>query len=145
LIGIIISNISFEALIPVYNLTRHIVLKKANSIIDHKQFNNYNELRLYREEYLSNGSNIQIKERIRGHEKYRTTLTYINSTSVASFLFVLYFNWKISIVDVHLSSLLQTIITFVFIVTLIGIFRRANSLGLYIGLAYKNDNPTNSN
>ncbi len=141
LLGILISNISYELFLPVFRfISRGLVLKGANNAIsnnkDDMQFRKYEDLREYREIFLNSESNLHLKDRIKGHENLRITLTYIASTNITSLVFMIIFSTYFQI-SRELIFLIYFTIFFAFISTLIGILMRAYFLGKYIGYGYK--------
>ncbi len=133
IIGIIISNISYELFLPVFRISNKIVLNSANNILVTK-FANYKTLRKFREDFLAEDSNSQLKGRIKVDEKQRQTLTYLASTCIVTFLFHILI-YRLYETDSRVVIMVFSIAGFVMISTFIGIIARANSLGCYIGLA----------
>lgn len=135
-VGIIISNISYELFLPLFRLISGPLVKiKANKIRTTGKFNDYKELRAFREEFLNDDANTHLKGRIKSDEKIRQTLTYIASTNMVIFGFSI-ICFSVYRTDESFKFLIDVIIGFVFISTFAGILLRAWSLGSYIGLAY---------
>lgn len=140
ILGIIISNISYELFMPMFRLfSKELVMKGANKTIGKKHFVKYEEVRNFREVFLNKDLNMHLKERIRGHEKLRVTLTYLAATNITSFGFILISSIFLK-PTLELLFLIYTIVSFVFVSTSVGILTRAWAQGIYIGLAYNEEN-----
>lgn len=139
-LGIIIGNISYELFMPLFRLiSQIIVLNGANNTIGEKYFVKYNEVRNFREAFLNKNSNKHLKDRIQCQEKFRITLTYFASTNITAFAFTLITNKTLNPSHDFIILVYMTIF-FVLISTFVGILSRAWSLGVYIGLAYNEEN-----
>lgn len=140
ILGIILSNISYELFMPMFRLiSKGLVLYGANKSIGRKQFTKYTEVRNFRETFLNKDLNMHIKERIRGQEKFRITLTYLAATNITAFGFIVVSNSLLKPIP-NVVYLIYIMVLFVFISTLAGILTRAWSLGIYVGLAYNEEN-----
>ncbi len=143
-IGIIISNISYEFLMPLFRfVSKWLVLRGAKKTGRGVDFKSYSDLRNYRERFLQTSSNSHLKNRIRGHEKLRITLTYIACTNVILIVLVKRFSTMFK-PDSTLLEIAYVLIIFVFIATLVGILSRAWSLGEYIGLGWNEEHEAQS-
>ncbi len=136
-IGVIVSNISYELFMPLIRLISNpIVRLRANNAIKLKErkFNTYDELRTFREEYLNGVENIHFKEKIKNDEKLRQTMTYLASTNIIIFIFLAiccnYFT-----TDAIIILFIRLTLYFIGLATLVGILARSWSLGFLIGIA----------
>ncbi|MCF6130603.1 hypothetical protein L1S35_13040 [Flavobacterium sp. AS60] len=135
-IGIIMSNISYELFMPLFRLISNpVVLARANVINTKEKFKDYKEIRVFRESFLNKVGNDHLKNKIKNDEKLRQTSTYLASTNIVTSLFLFLCN-NCYTLNVTLKYFVMMTLGFMFLATLIGIFSRARSLGFYIGLAY---------
>jgi hypothetical protein len=140
--GIIMSNIAHELLLSIFRwISSPVVRKSTNKVLknEDKNFDNYKDLRKFRELFLSSEGNLHLKARIRKDESLRQTLTSLASANIANFLF------QIAIINLYetrkeLIALIFLVIGFIFLATLVGIILRAQSLGRHIGIAYLKEN-----
>lgn len=153
-IGLIISNISYECLMPIFrHYSDKIVLKYAKKVIQETKpseksdepkllFRDYDDLRKFREKYLSNNE-VPYKNQILTHLKLRQDLTYIASTNLAAILILIGLEFKFEPNSTEINLLLP-ILGITLISSGVGIFMRAKFLGKYIGYAQSDTFQTKS-
>jgi hypothetical protein len=139
ILGLIIGNVTYEVLIPLLRWITDPFLARGfyrNVGRDAKQkFPTYKEIRRFREEFMASDNPARLKENIIKDEKLRLMLAYFVTSSIASYTIILISEQIINVCDVVIITE-KILVLYILVMTLIGRFVRASSLGRNIGHAY---------
>lgn len=141
LIGLILSNITYEFLLTPYRwFTEPVAVKSFHKTVQldsaKTEIKNYQDLRKFRERFLvSTDSPERLKNSILKDEKLRQTLTYISSSSILILIGLIAASQDINF-SKETIRLETWIALYVLIATLLGEISRSASIGRFLGFSY---------
>ena len=144
LMGLIIASTTYELLLPVFRILTNWIARlgfnralRGNGATDVERahFNNYGQIRRFRELFLASGESAHLKDRIKKDEKLRQTLTYFATASLAGLLIV-YIATSLFKVSANVKNINLVIVWYILAATLVGQVSRSYSFGRAVGLAF---------
>ena len=143
LIGLIIANVTYELLLPMFQfLTNWIArlafkrqLRSKTTSEEQQHFSKYDQVRTFRELFLASEGDEHLKERIKKDEKLRQTLTYFATASLAAAA-ITYIAATGFEIDPDIKTVDSGVVIYILIASLVGQAARSYSFGRSVGLAF---------